>query len=132
MKFRRFPSCILPLLLLTGCATRTGTFETKHGAYSISITKMDSLTKAPVIHGEVFEYDTKLPSFGFIWANKEPYHVTSNIGKYAFELKPGKYRFTGGYLGYFSTKTKFLKISNGEQVRVDFYLKGDPRPLHEQ
>jgi hypothetical protein len=125
MKFRRIPSCILLLVLLTGCAARSGT-------YSFSITKTDSLTKAPLIYGEVFEYDTKLPSFGFIWPNKEPHHLTSELGKYAFELRPGKYRFTGGYLGYFSIRTKSLKISNGEQVKVDFYLKSDPSPLHKQ
>jgi hypothetical protein len=130
MTFKRFPLSILLLLLLAGCATRSGTFESKHGSYTISIKKTDSITKPPVIYGDVFEYDTKLPSFGLIWANKDPYRMTSEIGKYAFELKPGKYNFTSGYLGFFKVKSRAVKISNGEKVKIDFYLKADETPMN--
>ncbi|GEM_PF-2542402 len=117
------------LFFISGCASK------RTGEESYSIKNRDqaqSGTLKPIVYGYVFEHGTKFPAISpRIYVGKAlKSKADPESGQYAFSINPGKYRFVGKGMSYFSTTTRKVKIIEGDSVRIDFYLKANVTPLH--
>jgi hypothetical protein len=114
---------------LTGCASRRANL--KKESYSVNRGKAPSNLANPEVYGCLFEYGTKYPAT--VPAIKLGKQVISRAdpgsGRYSFHIKPGKYRFVGIAIGFYQTKTRRIKVSKGDSLQINFYLKVDERPI---
>jgi len=117
---------IIVALIYTGCASKRLTA----GSYAINKTRSASV-KPAVVYGSVYEYGTQLPAIvpRVYVGQKLKAKADPRSGKYAFFIEPGKYRFTGQAMSFYSTKTSKTKVSIGDSVRIDFYLRVNETPL---
>jgi hypothetical protein len=117
------------LLFTTGCALK----RTDEESYSIKNKhQAQSGTLKPIVYGYVFEHETKFPAISpRIYVGKELKSIVNpESGQYSFSINPGKYRFVGMGMSFFSTTTRKVKVIEGDSVRIDFYLKPNATPLH--
>jgi hypothetical protein len=129
MKVYSFVTLVTLIITITSCSSKR--FGVNKGSYSINKSHGKSGTMNPLVYGYLFEYGTKLPSnVPRVYVGKElKSKADPKSGQYSFSIKPGKHRFVGKGLGYYSTKTKRIKVSKGDSVNIDFYLKINETPL---
>lgn len=122
-------SLAILLFTITGCASKRTGFNNK--SYSINRSHTHSGNLDPILYGYVVEYPLKVPVLGSrVYVGKDlKGQIESKEGYYSFPMKPGKYRFNGVCVGYYITRTRRIKVSKGDSVRIDFNLKIDDRPL---
>jgi hypothetical protein len=117
------------LLFTTGCALK----RTDEESYSIK-NKHQARSGAlkPIVFGYVFEHGTTFPAVSpRIYVGKElKSKANPESGNYSFSINPGKYRFVGMGMSYFSTTTRKVKVIEGDSVRIDFFLKPNLTSLH--
>jgi len=102
-----------------------------NGSYSINKTQDHSSPLDPMVYGYLYEYGTKLPSIvPRVYVGMElKSKADPASGRYSFSIKPGKYRFLGKGMGYYSTRTKRMTLRQGDSLNIDFYLKINETPL---
>jgi len=129
MKVYSFLTLMALVITITSCSSKR--FGVNNGSYSINKPQGKSGTMNAIVYGYLFEYGTKLPSIvPRVYVGKElKSKADTKSGHYSFSIKPGNYRFVGKGLGYYSTKTKGIKVSKGDSVNIDFYLKINDTPL---
>jgi uncharacterized membrane protein len=125
MKIHFLLTPIILLFTVIGCASQ-------QGSYLVNKHQAQSSEANPIIYGYLYEYGTKDPVItSAVTLNKQiKSRVDASLGKYSFSVEPGKYRFDGIGIGYYPTKTKRIKVVEGDSVRIDFYLKVNDTPLH--
>lgn len=74
--------------------------------------------------------DSKIKCFAIEVNNKIPFKDECN-GRVKFSLTPDNYNFGISIVGYDSVKTHKFFISNGDSIKIDFYLEQDIS-LHEK
>ncbi|WP_157287846.1 hypothetical protein [Pedobacter cryoconitis] len=105
------------------CSTNQGLVKRKDGSYNLNIVNSTKGAE-PLVIGVIYEYTAKeiLPG-AFVKADKLPRIANDKVGKYVFNINPGKHSFEGFCVGYKSTYTKPILIKKGDTVKIDFYLK---------
>lgn len=121
MKIYSLLTLTILLFSITGCASK----RVDAGTYSINKKQAQPGAVNPIVYGYVFEHGTKLPVIAprLVVGKKLTVRPDPKSGQYSFSIEPGKYRFVGWGLGYYPTKTRKTKVSKGDSVRIDFYLK---------
>lgn len=125
MIFPRLTILILLLITAIGCTSQ-------QGLYTVNKHRSKNSTNAdPVIYGSLFEYGTKYSAMVSAVAlnHQMKPRFDSKSGLYMFSTKPGKHKFNGMAIGYYPTTTKKIKVTKGDSVRIDFYLKVNDTPL---
>lgn len=119
------------LILFCGCASQHGIVKTKDGSFELVILKSSSVDKKPVIHGYIYSENTREPiGIGYLRLDGEKRYKTDKSGTYNINIEPGKHKFEGQGYGYYWPSTKKIKVSQGDSIRIDFFLKEDVRPLY--
>jgi hypothetical protein len=105
-----------------------------NGKYIISKMRRVDRLSPPIIYGKIYEYgaDTLLEWSRIRELPSMTYHKTDHKTKtYSAILIPGKHKFRGlSVPPWKGVQTKSLKLSIGDSIRIDFYLKRDTIPLH--
>jgi hypothetical protein len=129
MKVYSFVILATLFITVTSCSSKRS--GVKSGSYSIDKSQGKHGTLNPVVYGYLFEYGTKHPSIvPRVYVGRElKSKADPKSGQYSFSIEPGKYRFVGKGLGYYSTKTRRIKVSKGDSVNIDFYLRINETPL---
>lgn len=117
--------------MIIGCASQKGLINTKDGSYKIKIAASSVTIDSAIIYGYIYDEKSKTPiKSGGVKLDGVKRYVSDTAGKYVINLKPGRYTFQGQGYGYYWPTTKKIKISQGDSVRLDFFLKEDLRPLY--
>lgn len=100
-------------------------------SYSIHIRQSNSIN--PIVYGYLFEYGTEFaPAISFVEVDDQlKSKANPKSGQYSISIKPGKHRFVAYGLGYYPTKTRKVKVSKGDSIQINFYLKVDETALHD-
>lgn len=108
-----------------GCVTKQGQVKTKNGIYEFYIKKSNS-TKDPVVYGRLKEFKTNdTLNGGLVNVDHKLKYDTDKNGRFNFTVKSGSHFFTGARMGYYLLRSKKIKASLGDTIKIDYYLKPD-------
>ena len=125
------------VLIFGGCSSIKNKLipTANKGGYKVNVIKTKTNNSDEVIiKGTVFDVETGIPisdaqvTLGCVKI------LTSNQGKYSFKTKNSTYNhyfLEVIYLSYKSILTDYLDLTNKNEVKIDFYLAQDDRPLIE-
>lgn len=120
---------IFSLALLFSCSSNKKLTPSISGYYKIKIYKSTLKNKA-VIFGHIYEYKTtySIP-FSVVKVNNVFINKADVNGIYSFVIQPQTCFLRSTAISYKFTEVEKLKISSGDSIRIDFYLKQDGTPL---
>lgn len=136
---RKF-NCILLLfiylLVLGGCSSfKKGLIPTANaGGYKVEVIKKKPKINSGelTIKGTVFDVKTGNPiSYAILKIGCFEIY-TSSLGEYSYKTKNFKYDYffiEVNSVGYKTIVTNFLDLTNKNEVKIDFYLAEEDRPL---
>jgi hypothetical protein len=123
------------VLIMSGCSsTKNKLISTANkGGYKVHVNKTKTnYSDEVIIKGRVFDLNTGIPISDAqvtLGCNKIQ---TSSLGEYSFKTKNSSYSHYFLEVIYFSYKpilTDYLDLTNINEVKIDFYLAKDDRPL---
>lgn len=123
------------LLILSGCSSfKKELIPTYNkGGYKINIIKTKTNSDEVIIKGKVFDLETGIPISDAQVTLGSIKTKTSSQGEYSFKTKNSTYNHYFIEVIYFSYKsilTNYLDLTDKNEIKIDFYLVPDDRPLY--
>lgn len=125
--------CIAAGIVVLSCQSKVLTTlkpTYNRGGFALNFYKSKSISKA-VIVGQVKDVDTK-QTIGFATIKVGCLTIQSDSsGRYAISEKaPSDISFlTCSFIGYRMIETEHFRLSNGDSLKIDFFLAQDDRPI---
>ncbi len=119
---------ILHLLFLINCSLCLG--QIRKGIYTIQREK-NAFGNVSIISGSVVNFATNQPLKVAIVKIDTTLIQTDTLGRFRYELLPGKYRVRAGFIGYYLIDLGKVSLQKGELVNILFLVKEDIRPLRD-